>query len=108
MCEKITTFLDEKQAHEVVVIPLEGKSSLTNYLVIASGQSSRQIVAMGESLYKNLKSFGIKPKIEGLGQSDWVIVDANDVIVHLFKPEIRQLYNLEKMWSFQLPSVTAI
>jgi len=92
--------LDADQAEEVAVIDLTGKSSIADSMVVASGRSTRQVGAMAEHLIEALKAAGIKPvPVEGLGQLDWVLIDAGDVIVHLFRPEIRSFYNLEKMWA---------
>lgn len=98
--EFIEQFLDSKKAQEIVSIDLVGKSSIADYLVIASGTSQRQVGSLAELLREELKKKGIKNiHIEGLPQCDWVLVDAGDVIVHIFRPEIRLYYNLEKMWS---------
>ena len=93
--------LDDDQAQEVVSIPLEGKSSIADHMVIASGRSTRQVAAMAQKLSERIKhgGFGIA-RIEGLPAADWVLVDAGDVIVHLFRPEVRTFYNLERMWGF--------
>lgn len=94
--------LDDDQAIEIVSIPLEGKSSVADYMVIASGRSTRQVAAMAQKLAEKVKQAGFGPvHIEGLAQADWVLLDAGDVIVHLFRPEVRSFYNLERMWSFE-------
>ena len=86
-----------------VRIELSGKSSLGDYMVIATGRSNRQIAAMADHIIRKLKAFGLKGITpEGLRQRDWVLVDAGDIIVHLFRPEVRQFYNLEKMWGADL------
>jgi ribosome-associated protein len=91
--------LDDGKAEEIVVIDLTGKSSMADYMIVASGRSSRQVGALAEQLVEKLKSSSHRtPGIEGRGQGDWVLVDAGDIVVHLFRPEIRSLYNLEKMW----------
>ena len=96
----IEDFLSSKKAQEIVSIDLRGKSSIADYLVIASGTSQRQVGSIAEVLREDLKKKGFKNvRIEGIPQCDWVLVDAGDVIVHLFRPEIRAFYNLEKMWS---------
>ena len=93
--------LDDDQAIDTVSIPLEGKTSIADYMVIASGRSSRQVTAMAEKLAERIKQAGRGPvRIEGLPAADWVLVDAGDVIVHLFRPEVRSFYNLERMWAF--------
>lgn len=93
--------LDEDQALDVVSIPLEGKSSIADYMVIASGRSTRQVAAIANKLAERLKKEGYgSPRIEGLPAADWVLIDAGDVVVHLFRPEVRSFYNLERMWGF--------
>lgn len=91
--------LDEDQALEVVSIPLAGVSSIADYMVIASGRSSRHVAAMAEKIATRIKQEAQgHARIEGLPTADWVLIDAGDVIVHLFRPEVRSFYNLEKMW----------
>lgn len=93
--------LDDDQAVEVVTIPLEGKSSIADHMVIASGRSTRQVASMATKLAEKIKSErGRAPRIEGLPAADWVLIDADDVVVHLFRPEVRNFYNLERMWAF--------
>jgi len=93
--------LDDDQAQETISIPLEGKSSIADHMVIASGRSSRQVAAMAQHLAERIKAgTGRSARIEGLPVADWVLVDAGDVIVHLFRPEVRSFYNLERMWGF--------
>lgn len=99
LCDLITKILDDKKAENIVTIDLTGKTAIADYFVIATGQSSRQVGAMAEILREELKKHGIYVSIEGQQQGDWVLVDAFDVIVHLFRPEIRTFYNLEKMWT---------
>lgn len=93
--------LDDDQAQDVVSIPLEGKSSIADHMVIASGRSSRQVAAIAQKLAERIKrSGGPSPRVEGLPAADWVLVDAGDVVIHLFRPEVRSFYNLERMWAF--------
>ena len=93
--------LDDDQAVETISIPLAGKSSIADYMVIASGRSTRQVASMAMKLAEKVKAeCGRTPKIEGLPTADWVLIDAGDVIVHLFRPEVRTFYNLERMWAF--------
>lgn len=93
--------LDDDQAQELVSIPLEGKSSIADHMVIASGRSTRQVAAMAQKLAERIKQAGRgHVRIEGLPAADWVLVDAGDVVVHLFRPEVRSFYNLERMWAF--------
>ena len=93
--------LDDDQAQEIVSIPLEGKSSIADFMVVASGRSTRQVTAMAQKLSERIKQGGHGPvRIEGLPAADWVLIDAGDVVVHLFRPEVRSFYNLERMWAF--------
>ena len=93
--------LDDDQAQETISIPLEGKSSIADYMVIASGRSSRQVAAIAQHLAERIKKeTGRSARVEGLPVADWVLIDAGDVIVHLFKPEVRSFYKLERMWGF--------
>jgi ribosome-associated protein len=94
--------LDDDQAVEVVTIPLTGKSNIADYMVIASGRSSRQVASMAQKLGTRIKQeLGRNVRVEGLPIADWVLIDAEDVIVHLFRPEVRTFYNLERMWGFE-------
>ena len=94
--------LDDDQAQEIVSIPLEGKSSIADHMVIASGRSTRQVAAMAQKLAEKIKQAGFgHVRIEGLPAADWVLIDAGDVVIHLFRPEVRSFYNLERMWSFE-------
>jgi ribosome-associated protein len=96
--------LDDDKAENVVAIDLTGKSSIADFMVIASGRSSRQLGAMAEHLQVKLKATGIESVgVEGEAAGDWVLIDGGDVIVHLFRPDVRKLYNLEKMWGMELP-----
>ncbi len=94
--------LDDDQAVEVVSIPLTGKSNIADFLVIASGRSSRQVASMAQKLTERIKrELGRNVRLEGLPVADWVLIDADDVIIHLFRPEVRTFYNLERMWAFE-------
>jgi ribosome-associated protein len=93
--------LDDDQAQDVVSIPLEGKTAIADHMVIASGRSTRQVTAMAQKLVERIKQAGFgSARIEGLPAADWVLVDGGDVVVHLFRPEVRSFYNLERMWAF--------
>jgi ribosome-associated protein len=100
--------LEEDQAQETISIPLAGKSSIADHMVIASGRSTRHVSAIAEKLAQRIKQeAGRQVRVEGLPNADWVLLDAGDVIVHLFRPEVRSFYNLERMWSFgDAPPVT--
>jgi len=92
--------LDDDKAQDVVVIDLNGKTSMGDYMVIASGTSQRQVGAMADHLQENLKAKGVSGiKTEGAAHCDWVLIDAGDIIIHLFRPEVRSFYDLEKFWS---------
>ncbi len=93
--------LDDDQAVETISIPLAGKSTIADHMVIASGRSTRQVASMAAKLQQKIKAeCGRVARVEGLPTADWVLIDAGDVIVHLFKPEVRSFYNLERMWAF--------
>jgi ribosome-associated protein len=99
--EIVLQSLDDDQAQEVVSIALAGKSSIADYIVIASGRSSRQVAAIAQKLAERIKqATGRSVRIEGLPVADWVLIDAGDVVVHVFRPEVRSFYNLERMWGF--------
>nr|WP_280520425.1 ribosome silencing factor [Phaeobacter sp. J2-8] len=95
----ILSSLSDGKAEEIVQIDLRGKTAMGDYMVICSGRSSRQVAAMSEKLVDTLKSdFGRLAKTEGKDTGDWVLIDTGDVIVHIFRPEVREFYQLEKMW----------
>lgn len=96
--EIITKTLDENKAEDVVVIDLRGKTSIANQMVVASGTSQRHVASLAEKVQENLKAAGFKSTVEGEEKADWVLIDAFDVIVHIFKPEVREFYSIEKMW----------
>jgi ribosome-associated protein len=92
--------LDDDKAEDVVVIDLAGKTDIADYMVIANGRSQRQVGTMADHLQRKLKARGLKGvAAEGVPACDWVLIDAGDVIVHLFRPEVRDFYNLDKMWA---------
>jgi len=93
--------LDDDQAQEIVSIPLEGKTTIADFMVIASGRSTRQVAAMAQKLAERVKHGGFgHVRIEGLPAADWVLIDCGDIVVHLFRPEVRSFYDLERMWAF--------
>ena len=97
--------LDDAKAEQVVTIGLEGKSAIADNMVVASGRSSRHVGAIADQLVEKLKGAGHRNlRVEGMPQCDWVLVDAGDVVVHLFRPEVRSFYNLEKLWSDHTPA----
>ncbi len=96
---EITTLLDERKAEDIVSIPLAGKTTIADFMVIASATSHRQVSALAEHLLRRLKELGLgRAAVEGMESAEWVLIDAGDVIVHLFRPEVRAFYNLEKLW----------
>ena len=106
---KIIKRLDSNKALDIIAIDLEGKSSIADYMIIASGTSSRHIQALSEQVYEELKSNGISNcKIEGKDSNDWKLVDGIDLIVHIFNPEKRKFYELEKMWAELIPKERVI
>ena len=104
LVEVVRSSLEDDKAENIVVIDLSEKSTIADYMVIASGRSQRQVSAMAGHLQEKLKAAGLKGvRVEGAERCDWVLLDAGDVIVHLFRPEVRVFYNLEKMWALELP-----
>lgn len=105
LLENVTKCLDDNKAEDIVSIDLAGKSGIADYIVIANGRSQRQVAALADYVIKGLKKAGLKNiVVEGLEQADWVLIDANDVVVHIFRPEVRSFYNLDKMWGAELES----
>jgi ribosome-associated protein len=105
----ILASLEDDKAEEIVSIPLAGKSEMADHMVIASGRSSRQVAAISEKLADRLKQeLGLIPRVEGKDTGDWVLIDAGDVIVHVFRPEVREFYQLEKMWMPQTARPQAV
>ena len=103
--DQILVWLDEAKAEEIVTIDLEGKSSVGDFMVIASGRSARHVNAVADQLRRKLKDNGQgNIQIEGTENCDWVLLDTGDIIVHLFRPEVREFYNLEKMWQAEPPT----
>lgn len=100
MIDVVLQSLDDAKAEQTVAIDITGKSSLSDHLVVTSGRSHRHVGALADQLARDLREAGFaKPRIEGLPHCDWVLVDGGDVIVHIFRPEVREFYNLEKMWA---------
>jgi ribosome-associated protein len=100
MIDVVLQSLENAKAEETVAIDITGKSSLSDHLVVTSGRSHRHVGAVADQLAKDLREAGFgKPRIEGLPHCDWVLVDGGDVIVHIFRPEVREFYNIEKMWA---------
>lgn len=102
--DRIVAILDDAKAEDIVALDLEGKTCIADYMVIASGLSGRHVATLADRVSEFLKEselYCIPP--EGTENCDWVVVDAGDIVVHLFRPEVRDMYNLEKMWSVALP-----
>jgi len=91
--------LDDLKAEETVTIDLNGKSSIGDYIVVTSGRSNRHVGALADNVVKGLHATGLKTRVEGMENCDWVLIDAGDVLVHVFRPEVREFYNLERMWT---------
>lgn len=100
MIDVVLKSLDDAKAEQTVAIDITGKSSLSDHMVVTSGRSHRHVGAVADQVAKALREAGFgKPRIEGLPHCDWVLVDGGDVIVHIFRPEVREFYNIEKMWA---------
>jgi len=100
----IQQVLDENSAQDVIEIDIRGKSSIADFLLVASGRSNRHVSALADYVQRGLKERGMKDLgVEGQEAADWVLIDAGDVILHIFRPEVRVFYNLEKIWSVPLP-----
>ncbi len=108
LLQQVLSWLDEAKAEDLVSIDLKGKSSIGDYMVIATGRSDRHVGAIAEQLRKHLKDQGYENvRVEGLQTCDWVLIDAVDILVHVFRAEVRDFYNLEKMWSASRPGETS-
>ncbi len=104
MQNAIIASLEDDKAEQIAIVDLKGKTSFADAMIIADGRSNRHVSSMADSLSKALKERGLPfLSIEGLESCDWVLIDAGDIVVHLFKPGIRELYNLEKMWAVAIP-----
>jgi len=100
--------LEDDKAEEIVVIDLEGKSSIADFMVVASGRSQRQVGAIADHLTERLHKAGLRNiRRQGSPQNDWVLIDSGDIVVHVFRPEVRDFYRLEKMWAGELPAEEA-
>lgn len=103
LLKSVVSSLDDNKAEDIVSINLAGKSSIADHMVIASGRSQRQVAALADYVIKGMKEIGHKDiVVQGLEQADWVLLDAGDVIVHIFRPEVRSFYNLDKMWGTEI------
>ena len=92
--------LEDDKAIDIISINLEGRSSIADYMVVASGNSAKQVTSMADNLVKKYKEIGLTtPSPEGMSNGDWVLIDAKDILIHLFRPEVRDFYSLEKMWA---------
>jgi ribosome-associated protein len=99
MIDVVLNCLEDAKAEATVAIDITGKSSIADHMVVTTGRSNRHVSAVADQLLKSLRENGFgKPRVEGLPHADWVLVDAGDVVVHIFRPEVREFYNLEKMW----------
>ena len=105
LLNEIVHWLDEAKAEDIITIPLEGKSSLGDYMVVATGRTDRHVGAVADQLHEKIKATtGSSPRLEGMPACDWVLIDTGDIIIHIFRPEVREFYNLEKMWKAELPA----
>ena len=98
--EPVLASLEDSKAEDIVTIDIAGKSALGDYMVVVTGRSNRHVTAIADHLIRDLKDEGLgAPRVEGLESGDWVLIDAGDVIIHVFRPEVREFYNIEKMWA---------
>jgi len=104
MVGAILTSLDDDKAQDILTIDLMGKTSIADRMIVATGTSARAVSAMAEHLVQKLKGIGIKALTEGERHGDWVLIDAGDVVVHLFRPEVRSFYQIERIWSSPAPT----
>jgi ribosome-associated protein len=101
----VETQLDEDKAEDILNIPLAGKSPMADAMIVASGRSARHVSALADHVARKLKEAGVeKVRIEGMPNADWVLIDAGDIIVHIFRPEVREFYNLERIWAGDTPA----
>lgn len=100
MAESLAKSLEDDKAEDILFIDLDGKSSLADFMIIASGRSGRHVASLADHLAQDAKKLTGRPaSVEGMPNADWVLIDTGDVIVHLFRPEVREFYNLEKIWA---------
>ena len=105
MTAALCAWLDENKAEEIMTIDLQGKTSIADKMIIASGRSGRQVSSLAQKAVDLLReNYNVRARVEGKAEGDWVLIDAHDIIIHLFRPEVRQFYALEKMWAMPNPS----
>jgi ribosome-associated protein len=108
LAQLLVSALEDAKAEDIVSIDLAGKTSLGDYMIVASGRSQRHVGAIADQLIDKMKEAGVRDnRVEGMPLCDWVLIDAGDVIVHIFRPEARAFYNIEKMWASDRPNLTA-
>ena len=107
--EHIVSWLDDAKAENIVTIPLAGKTSIGDYMVVASGRTDRHVGAIADQIKRKLKESGLasRVRVEGMEACDWVLIDTGDIVVHIFQPEVRDFYKLEKMWQAERPADSA-
>lgn len=104
LCKAALVCLDDSKAENIVTIDLAGKSAMADHMIVASGRSHRHVGAVADRLIEAMKQAGCRtPRVEGMTHCDWVLIDAGDVVVHIFRPEVRDFYNLERLWSSDTP-----
>ena len=107
--QSIVKCLDDNKAEDITSIDLAGKSSIADHMIIASGRSQRQVAALADYVQRAIKEAGVTgTMVQGLEQADWVLIDAGDVVVHIFRPEVRSFYNLDKMWGTDLDTAETV
>lgn len=109
MKDALAAALDANKAEDIVIVPLSGKSAIADYMIIASGRSARHVSGLAQIIAEQLDKLGFKkPRFEGKDNGDWVLADAGDVIVHIFRPEVRSFYNIEKIWCDPLEMLSQV
>ena len=99
--------LDDMKAEDILTIDLKDKSSIGDYMVVSPGRSQRHVGSVADRIVEDLHKAGVRTRVEGMPNCDWVLIDASDVVVHVFRPEVREFYNLEKMWASGKPAKRA-
>ena len=106
--DTLVAALDDNKADDILIIPLAGKSALADYMVIASGRSAKHVTALADIVAQAAEKLGVDCRFEGKGNGDWVLTDAGDIILHLFRPEVRSFYNIEKIWCDRLDELPPV
>jgi len=106
--DTLVAVLDANKAEDILIIPLAGKSALADYMIIASGRSAKHVTSLAQMTVDEAEKLGIRSRMEGQNNGDWVLTDAGDVILHIFRPEVRSFYNIEKIWCDRLDELPEV